>query len=101
MPDSVYPPPGKIFDLEQAIKMHLDNQRKWIQPQTNPAINHSTELHIKTVESAPRDSASLYKRIAEKKRQKDKAWEVTQVQDINTEINALERISGILNPFKE
>jgi hypothetical protein len=101
MPNSVYPPHGKIFDLEQAIKMYIEGQRRWIQPQTNPAVNDSTELHIKTVEGAPRDSASLFKRIAEKKKQKEKAWESAQIQDINTEINALERITGILNPFKE
>jgi hypothetical protein len=92
MTESVYPPPGKIFDLEQAIKMHLEGQRKWIRPQNNPMLNHTTELHIKTIEGAPRDSTSLYKRIADKKKQKNKASEVTQVQDINTEINALERL---------
>jgi hypothetical protein len=90
MSDRAYPPPGKIFDLEQAIKMHLDVQRGWIRPQNNPILNRSTELQIKTIEGAPRDSASLYKRIADKKKkQKDKALDVLQVQGIIIEIDAL------------
>jgi hypothetical protein len=101
MPDSVYPPQGKIFDLEQALKMHIEGQRKWIQPQTNPAVNHSTELHIKTVEGAPRDSTSLNKRIAEKKKQKARAWESAQIQDINTEIDALERVLGMVRKHEK
>jgi hypothetical protein len=101
MTERVSPPPGKIFDLETAIKIHLDGQRGWIRPQNNSILNHSTELHIKTIEGTPRDSASLYKRIADKKKQKDKAGEVTQLQDINTEINALERLLGMVRKYEK
>jgi hypothetical protein len=96
MADSVYPPPSKILYLEQAINLHLEGQRKWICPHNNPIVNQSTELHIETIEGAPRDSASLYKRIADKKKQKEKACEVIQIQDINTEIDALERLLGMV-----
>jgi hypothetical protein len=55
-----------ITDLEEGIKKHLDNQHKWILPQSNPVINRHHELHIRTREQAPRSSADLERRIAAK-----------------------------------
>jgi hypothetical protein len=55
-----------IMDLEEGIKKHPDNQRKWILLQNNPVINRHHELHIRTREQAPRSSADLERRIAAK-----------------------------------
>jgi hypothetical protein len=55
-----------IMDLEEGIKKHPDNQRKWILLQNNPVINRHYELHIRTREQAPRSSADLERRIAAK-----------------------------------
>lgn len=94
-------PEGKIFDLETAIKMHLDGQRKGISPLRNAAINHSVELHIKTIESAPRNSVLLLKRIAEKKKQKEKVFEVSAMQDLVTQIDALEWLLSLFRQHEE
>ena len=91
-----YPPKGTIFDLEQAIKMHLDNQRKMILPQNNTLYNELKELHIRIVEKAPRDSGSLLKKIETRKAEKDRATNVLNTQKLIHELNALEWMLAIV-----
>jgi hypothetical protein len=54
------------MDLEEGIKKHPDDQRKWILLQNNPVINRHQKLHIRTREQVPRSSADLERRIAVK-----------------------------------
>jgi hypothetical protein len=42
------------MDLETAIKMHLEDQRKRIHPTNNPVLNEYVELQISVIEKAPR-----------------------------------------------
>ena len=54
--------------LDTAIKFHIENERaRWIKPDNNPIVNHDAELHIKTIEQAPRDSKSIEALIAKKR----------------------------------
>lgn len=98
--DEVYPPNGVIFDLEEAIKIHIDNQRKRILPQHHSAINAVKELHIETIEKAPRDSASLQKAIETKRLEKDRARVIDDTQKIWTELDALEYLMALVRRFE-
>ena len=96
-----YPPKGTIFDLEQAIKMHIEGQREWMHPKNSSLFNAHKELHIKTIENSPRDSASLFKRIAAKKVEKDRASTVYETDRLLSELDALEWLLAIVRRHED
>jgi hypothetical protein len=88
-------------NLESAIKIYIENQRgQWIKPDNNPIVNHSSELHIKTIEQAPRDSKSLENLIAKKRIEMKAASKVSVINKISIELQALRRLYGIVQRYE-
>jgi hypothetical protein len=88
-------------NLEAAIKMHIENERnRWIKPENNPIVNHNAELHIKTIEQAPRDSKSIEDLITKKRIEMKAASKITAINNITTELQALKRLYGIVQRYE-
>ena len=96
-----YPPKGTVFDLEQAIKMHIEGQRTWIHPKNSSVFNAHKELHIKTIEKSPRDSIPLLKLIGAKKAEKDRATDILDTQKLICELDALEWMLAIVRRHED
>jgi hypothetical protein len=79
-----------ILDIETAIKMHIENQRKWIHPSNNPVIIQKVELHFRTIEKAPRDSKTLLNQITKKKQQLKEATQRVMTDKLCIELEALQ-----------
>jgi hypothetical protein len=88
------------MDLGTAIKMHIENERKWINPHNNPIINHNIKLHIKTIEQAPKNSKPLEDLIDRKRQEKNKASHADVADRIYIELQALERLYGIVYAYE-
>ena len=89
-------------DLETAIKIHIDNERnRWIKPENNSIINHNAELHIKTIEQAPREGKSIENLITKKRMDMKAASKITTINNFSTELQALRRLHGILQRYEQ
>jgi len=88
------------MNLEEAIKIHLDNKRTRMNSKAS-IINRSTELHNRTIEGAPRDSKSLEMRIAQKKREKQRSASFEITDKISVELEALERLLAMVRAREE
>jgi hypothetical protein len=84
-------------DLETAIKIHIQNERRWIRPENNLIImSYNAELHIKTIEQAPKGSKSLENIITKKKVEIKAASDRNTTDNLSIEIQALKRLYGIV-----
>src|SRR5438128_9237699 len=91
---------ASFMNLEEAIKIHLDNKRARLNAKSS-IINKNTELHIRTIESAPRDSKSLEMRIAQKKREVQRSTYFEITDKTSVELEALERLLAMVRAWEE
>lgn len=63
-------------------------------------MNHNIELHIKTIEQAPRNSRPLEDLIAWKRQEMNKANDANVADRIYIELQALERLYGIVYAYE-
>lgn len=73
--------------LDGAIKAHIKKQRKFLHPLNSEALISDINLHIKTIERAPRDPIMLERRITMKKKARKQEQDVIKM---SKEIEALE-----------
>jgi hypothetical protein len=86
-----------MMTLEEALSIHLENERKWIRPQNNPLVNRHTEMHIKIITEAPRNSKKLKKLIEDKKWQIEKSMTRDVTSDLVCELFALQRLHAMVS----
>jgi len=84
------------MDLEGAIKLHVDNERKDIRPTKHPVIDLRAEVHIRVFESAPRNSCALKAFLERKKKELGRAKSVDMREDLYAEVQVCERPLGML-----
>jgi hypothetical protein len=85
-----------ITDLEEAIKIHLNNERKGIRPGTHTRVKRNIELHIRIFEKAPRDSKSVKALIERRKQVLDHPNSIEKREDAYVELQAYERLLGMI-----
>ena len=84
------------MDLETALAIHLEAERKCIRPTNNPIVNRHEELHIKTMMESPRNSKLLQKQIEEKKGEIERSRTRDVTSDLVCELFALQRLYAMV-----
>lgn len=88
------------MNLEEAINIHIVNERKDLHPANHSTVIHRAALHIKVYERAPRDSRGLKALLEKKKKELARAKSVEVREDLYTEMQACERLLGMVRACK-
>jgi hypothetical protein len=81
-----------MVNLDEAIKIHVENERKCLNPLVNKIIQVHTKLHIRIFEQTPRDSKMIERLIATKEKEMEQSDDIVRTQRLWTEIQALQRL---------
>jgi len=76
--------------LDEAIKEHIEKERKFLHPLKSEAILGHTELHNRIFERTPRVTAMIEKGIAEKKKLIAQCNDSIKTDELSTEIEAMQ-----------
>jgi hypothetical protein len=87
---------SRPLTLDEAIKAHIKKQRKYLHPLNSEALISDIQLHIKTIEQAPRDAIMLERRIAMKKKAREQERDVIKTHELSKEIEALEILRSMI-----
>jgi len=82
--------------LDEAIKAHIRKKRKYLHPEYSEALVRDTQLHIKTIEQAPKDPKLIEARILKKKEEKSRLVDVMKRDDLSSEIEALQILRSMI-----
>lgn len=82
--------------LDEAIKAYIKKECKFLNPMNSEALIADINLHIKTIQRAPRDPIMLEKRIAMKKKARSQERDVIKTHELSKEIQALEILRSIV-----
>jgi len=82
--------------LDEAIKAHIRKKRKYLHPEYSEALVRDTQLHIKTIEQAPKDPKMIGARILKKKEEKSHWVDVMKRDDLSSEIGALQILRSMI-----
>lgn len=82
--------------LDEAIKMHIEKERKCLSPLYSAVLVKHTKLHIQIFEQTPRDLKEIEKRIATKKKAKQQEMDAIKTQYLSTEIEALQYLRMLI-----
>ena len=75
--------------LDEAIKAHVEKERKFLHPLNSEALIADIQLHIKTIEKAPRDPMMLERQIAIKKKARSQERDVIKTHELSKEIQSI------------
>jgi hypothetical protein len=78
--------------LDEAIRNHLENERKYLHPSNNEAFLRHKRRHVRIFETAPRVSKMIERRIAIRKNEKEQTMNTFKTDELTSEIQALQRL---------
>jgi hypothetical protein len=82
--------------LDDAIKTHLANKRKYLESIISEAVIRHTQLHISIFERTPKDDKVIKRRIIAKEKEKDRARYAITTEHLWTEIQALQELLAMV-----
>lgn len=89
-----------LQELERAISRHLDNERLDLNPLYSETLIRTAKIYIKTMENAPRDYEALSAMIKQKEAAMEKATDCFEIDVLDTECEALDRLRGIVQAYE-
>ena len=79
-----------IITLDDAIRIHLANQKKYLLSIISGDVWHPTEIHIGVFEQTPSDTKVIERLIKQKEKDYDQACNALTTERVWTELQALE-----------
>lgn len=85
-----------IVDLEEAIRIHLENERNSVKGLEGSLVFRNTEIHIRVFEHAPRNSRLLEWTIGQTKRKMQRCNNAEKRDMLYVELMAYERLFAMV-----